>query len=274
MRIESVQKHSYIYDESRCIYKSENSTVYEAIDEMMNRKVCLKVVDYSGFAPGSEKALTREVTALSRSGEATVRVPMLLDYWTDKNKKLFYVVMQLIPGNTLRAEMNPDKKKTFIYRMISLCDILGAVHRNHIYHKDVKPENIIITPGGDVYLIDFNISIGVPNLKSGTVTYRAPEMYKKEITVSRDQVDMFSIGVIMYEFFAGEAPRIGVDYGTDDSDMTGNWSYFKNPCEKSTEISLKLGQIIEKCMKLRPADRYRNMWDLKKDLKDILREFR
>ncbi|MBQ4518811.1 MAG: serine/threonine protein kinase [Clostridia bacterium] len=275
MRIENRQNRTYSYDDQSPLYAGENSHVYYAMDETFCRKVCLKIVSFQNASPTAEGLLKKEAIALSKAGAASTHVPMLLDFWSDRNKKLFYLVMQYIPGDSLRIRMRSCDRRTFNNWMISLCDTLQSVHNTHIFHKDIKPENVIITPGGDVYLIDFNISIGKANLKDGTEFYRAPEMYQTGLSAARSQSDIFSLGVMMYEYYTGTKPVDGVQYGTDifQADNTV-WGYFAEPASLCPGMPRQLNNIIVKCMNRNPLQRYRQTADLKRDLIQASKEFR
>ena len=275
MRIENTQKHIYNYDDTKPLYSSENSKVYIADDITFNRKVCLKIMHLNNDIQKAENNIKKEIIALSKAGSATSHVPMLLDYWTDPRTKCFYIVMQLIHGESLRKKLEYTNRNTFNNWMISLCDTLQSVHSERVMHKDIKPENVMITPSGDVYLIDFNISIGKPNLKEGTEFYRAPEMYQTGITVARNQSDIFSIGVIMYEYYTKKKPVEGVNYGTDMFSASGSdWGYFTSPCTLAPGMPKSLNDIIEKCMKKNPEHRYRQASELKRDLVKVATEIR
>jgi len=269
MRIQNNQSRSYSYDEKNPIYKGQNSSIYNAVDEMFNRRVCLKII--TGVNDGA--SVKREVIALARAGAVSTHVPMVLDYWM--NNKNFFIVMQLIDGATLRTKLKVADRKTFNDWMISICDTLGSVHGAHIFHKDIKPENIVITSPGDAYLIDFNISIAKPNLNDGTEFYRAPEMSSGGIAIARNQSDIFSLGVMMYEYYTGTRPVEGVNYGADMFGAAASpWGYFTSPNVLKPDMPKLLSDIIEKCMKRNPAERYKQASELKRELIRASREIR
>ena len=263
---------SYVYDESGLIYKGAASMVYKAKDPMNNRTVCLKINPY-GNLKGASALLKTEALALGNAGSATCRVPCLIEYWDDVKNKCFYTVMQYIPGESLRSKMKLMGRRDFMRCMCELCDILDAIHSRHIYHKDLKPENILITKEKNPYIIDFNISIATPNLTDGTEAYRAPEMKASGLSAARSHADIFSLGVMLYEYFTGSAPVNGKDYGTGlFTAPTGDWKYFTRPSEKGSGISENLDRAIAKAMERNPQKRYSKASELKRDLLNILKE--
>ena len=203
------QTREYEFDETSPIHKSTSSQVYRAYDKMFNRDVCLKISSYSSI--NDLNRLKTEIVAQTRASAVCANIPTLIDFFVRENDHSFCIVMQWITGETLRNEIKNIEPVTFLNLMISLCDILHMIHRNGIQHKDIKPENILLTANGLVYLIDFNICIALPNLQDGTEYYRAPEMYIGGIATSRAQVDIFSIGVMMYEYFTQKIPENRTD---------------------------------------------------------------
>lgn len=271
MIIENRGGRTYRFDENAPIYKSAVTRIYYAIDETFNRDVCLKIITYD--KKELRQILKNEVIALAKAGDRTNNVPMLIDFWEDEGNSTFYLVMQKIIGDSLRKKMATAKRREFASWMISLCDTVDKVHRAHIYHKDIKPENIIIGSNGDVYLIDFNISIEHANLVSGTEVYRAPEMHISGVSIARSHSDIFAFGVMMYEFFAGVQPIEGREYALSRFSLSrSKWTSFKTPKEICPQMPLKLSEIIEKCMKLSPSERYQTAQELKRDLISVIGE--
>ena len=274
MRIENNQNHIYNFDENKPIYEGNATKVYNAIDEVLNRRVCLKIISYKDLGSNGKSLIHNEIIALSRAGGYTNNIPIVLDFWADDKTKNYYIVMQLILGQTLRDKQGIAGKIEFNQWMISLCDTLNSEHKAHINHKDIKPENIIISSENNVYLIDFNISIAKSNLNDGTLFYRAPEMYQSGLTVARAQSDIFSLGVIMYEFYTGILPKDGVNYSRNIFGGGTEWAHFDTPQSICEKMPKALSDVITRCMMLNPNARYNKALDLKYDLKKISKELR
>ena len=273
MKISINSQRTYTYDEKDPKYSGNSTKVFIAYDEYFDRKVILKEIDFSSVGHDALTHIRSEVVALSKAGGFCPNVPVVLDYWTDEEKKRFYIVMQLIPGDSLRSKLMTASRTDFHRWMMNLSDTLISLHKSHIVHKDIKPENIIITNTKQLYLIDFNISINESNLIEGTEFYKAPEMGHEGITISREQSDIFSVGVMMYEFYTGNLPKEGVDYGTKRFTLDrNNWSYFKEPIELNPNIPPKLNDIIKTCMERSPQKRYQRASDLKNALKSVTGE--
>lgn len=276
MLLEFESKQSYnLIEESKIV--TECGALYKGQDLSFNRTVAIKMVEIQGNNRKEKKSsydkAYAEVKAMVSLGEDNLSIPCVYStYYCEKFSKL-YIVMSWIQGETLANFMNAPEMK-FIQWMIDLCDILMSMERKHIYHKDIKPSNIMIDSKGKLYLIDFNISISTPNLLEGTINYKAPEMMPDSKYVGREKVDMFSIGVILYEFYTKSVPLRGVDYAKNRSRGAFEWDKFILPKEKNNNMCEEIENVIVKCMKLDPKQRYRNYSDLKWALEKAMRGIR
>lgn len=271
MELKFKSEHAYIPVEDT---RRENATtiVYEALDTVYERRVFIKEVPVAGVNPREKKkALNKamlEVKAMMQAEEATCFIPSIYECFFDEKKSVLYIVMQLIRGKSLREAMKTASPQMMINWMIFLCDILKALESKKLQNKDVKPENIITVSNELLYLIDFDISISTPKLNVGTKCYRAPEMERRDNfhEMSRNKVDIFAVGVILYEYFSGGLPQDGIDYDISPFGDGKVWDTFISPKEKNPSVPEILNNIIVQCMKLRPEDRYRCAADLKRDL--------
>lgn len=268
MLLEMECRHTYnLIEETRI--ETTSGALFQAQDLEFSRTVAVKMVEIQGGnryekKQSYEKAYS-EVRAMISLSEEHLPIPSIYETWYDENHSRLYIVMDWIKGETLDSHMSEPEMK-FIQWMIDLCDILDSMERKHLYHKDIKPSNIMIDKKDRLFLIDFNISISTPNLLEGTVNYKAPEMAANSKYVGREKADMFSIGVILYEFYTGEVPVRGKDYAKNRSRGPLEWDKFISPKEKNEKINDEMNEIIKKCMKLDPKQRYRNYADLRSTL--------
>ena len=129
--------------------------------------------------------------------------------------------------------------------MRALCDAVGYLHSVGIVHRDVKPENVMITSSGRVVLLDFDTArrhkpaATRDTVVVGTAGYAAPEQFGVAQTDGR--ADIYAMGVMINVMLTGEHPTVRVAGG-------------------------KLGRVVEKCTRLDPDKRYRDVWELKKQL--------
>lgn len=245
-----------------------NSTIYRAVDRKLNREVCIKKVVFgqaSKIQESNLKQAKHEIQVLAKFSNG--QVPYIYDYFVDQNN--LYIVMQWVQGDTLETlfKRKNVSEYEFITWMIQLCDILAELSSVRIYHKDIKPANLMINQNRKLVLIDFNISLSLTNVVEGTPGYKAPEMRKETRNTARDKVDMFAMGVIMYEFYKGDTLKLGQEYSKRSYRRGGKvWDRFIEPIETYPNMNKEMNDIIVRCMKYDPNQRYRDYKELKRKL--------
>lgn len=268
------EEHRYRYEEAAHV--TPNSQLYKAQDLTLNRTVALKKVKISGTGKreieGNYRRALQEVKTMVQISENTVKLPNIFCTWYEEQAAELFIVMQWIGGETLAKKMERKLSPVlFIKWMRELCQILDVMAVRGFVHKDIKPENIMFDKNNDLYLIDFNISVSVPNQTEGTLFYKAPEMEEGSGTMSRDKVDMFALGVMLYQQFTKTIPQRMIDY--DIYDAKGEkWDLFTEPSALVPGLSPRLNQIIVKLMAYNPRDRYYSYGELMRDLKAVEKE--
>ena len=270
------EQHHYRYDEA--LHVTPNSELYKALDLTYDRTVALKKVVVSGNSKReiaeNYKRAAQEVRTMIRVSELTAKIPNIYGMYYNEEQNELFIVMQWVGGETLAEKMEQNLSMAVYLRWIrELCGILKAMSSRHFQHKDIKPENIMFNENDDLYLIDFNLSVSVPNQIEGTPFYKAPEMDFGSTTVSRDKADMFSIGVILYQMATGKLPMRISDYEIYDPDAV-KWDFFTAPHEITPDIDPKLEEIIMRLMAYLPEDRYRNYNALAGDLRTVEQNLR
>ncbi len=282
MELKVTLEHSYIPVEETRRPASAGET-FTAVDERCQRKVFIKAAQILGATPKERKeALAfaqNEARAMIAVEGDTCFTPRVYEFFYDDKKSVFYIVMQLIPGKSLRERLNTKTAppSMMLRWMISLCDILAALERHNMQSKDIKPENIMIAPDETLYLIDLGLAITTPHRKIGTGEYRAPETGtegQKRVfrEMGREKVDIFAVGVMLYEAFCGELPQYGHEYSRRAFGKEEDWKTFIAPKVKNPEMPDAVNDVIVKCMKLRPEERYPSATALKRALMDAKRQ--
>lgn len=259
MTVECNIKKRYVFSEETG-KSTDYSSVFEGQDVLLGRKVAIKRIEYKKAKNGQQMA-ENEVKALAKAGDVTNSVPCIIDTWKDET--FFYIVMQWLDGETLKDKQGiPDRR--FLDFMINLTDVLIRLQGERLTHRDIKPENIIITRENRLYLIDFNISLSMPNLNEGTPLYRAPEMYEGNNSTDRRKVDVWGIGMLLYHHCTGKGLVYGRDYGKDFWEEGRKWSFL----ELDESINKKWANLITKCLEYDPLRRI-DLRALKKGLIDL-----
>jgi serine/threonine-protein kinase len=273
MEIKFLQEHRYACSDNKKI--ETGNTIYKAQDLNFGRDVCIKTVHILGDTKVKKiQNLERaklEVRAMTALEGQTNFVPRIYEMFFNKTTDDLYIVMQWIYGDTLEKKMAKTEPIMVVKWMEELCNILKALENKRLTHRDIKPANIIIGKDGHLYLIDFNISISIPRREEGTFGYQAPEMLQTSKVTDRSKVDIFSIGVILYECFTKIHPQLGREYSRKKWGDVQEWKSFIEPIELRNNLSIEINDIIVKCMKYNPRDRFLNASSLHNALKHIER---
>src|SRR5258708_4146925 len=194
------------------------ATVYKAQDRYQrNRLVAIKQINLYALSPQemieATDAYNREVMLLSRLEHANL--PHVYDHFTDSSH--WYVVMEYIEGETLEDQLKKLRNGHFPLTKVvdigvDLCDVLRYLHTQHppIVFRDMKPANVMITPEGHIYLIDFGIARHYRPGQSkdtgvlGSGGYAAPEQYGKAQTTP--QTDIYGLGATLQTLITGKEP--------------------------------------------------------------------
>ena len=216
----------------------------------------------------------QEVKTMIQVSELTAKIPNIYCSYYDEKTDRLYIIMQWISGETLADKMRRSiPLPLYLKWMQELCQILNCMSKRNFQHKDIKPENIMFNENGDLYLIDFNISVSVPNQMEGTMFYKAPEMDFGSSTVARDRSDMFSIGVMIYQQVTGKIPMRMMDYECFDP-SGGKWDMFNEPKAVNPSVDERLNKLIVRLMSYNPDDRFRNYTELSNELRNVERSIR
>jgi hypothetical protein len=197
----------------RMIGSGGMGTVWEAEDETLGRPVAVKVLSES-LAVGE-----RAVRRFEREAQAAARlsgpyIAAVYDFGRSEGRP--YIVMELVRGETLEDRLAregplPPQEASRIATQVA--EALEEAHRAGIVHRDVKPGNVMLTPAGDVKVMDFGIAaaawaerVTTSGLVLGTPSYLAPEQAKSEKTTPAS--DVYALGAMLYEMVAGRPPFV------------------------------------------------------------------
>lgn len=242
--------------------------VYKAKCHRLNRFVAIKILkaEYSEDKTFVEKFRGEAQSAAGLSHPNIVNV-----YDVGDDDGLHYIVMELVEGITLKSFIERKGKlevKEVLGISIQIAQGMEAAHANHIIHRDIKPQNIIISREGKVKVTDFGIakaatSNTITSNAMGSVHYISPEQARGGY--SDDKSDIYSLGITMYEMLSGRVPFTG------DNTISVALLHIQGEAtplrDLDPDIPVSIDKIVQKCMQKKPERRYPNVTELIKDLR-------
>ncbi|MCI8700288.1 MAG: Stk1 family PASTA domain-containing Ser/Thr kinase [Clostridia bacterium] len=252
------------------------ATVYKAKCHVLNRYVAVKILR-DEFTTDEEFIKRFEVEAQSA---ASITHPNIVSvYDVGKEGNLYYIVMELIKGKTLKEIITQERGalpwKWSVNIAIQIASALEVAHKNNIIHRDIKPHNIIITEDGIAKVTDFGIAKAVSNstitafgTTIGSVHYFSPEHARGGYTDAKS--DLYSLGVVMYEMLTGKVPFDA------DTPVSIALKHMQEepipPIEKNSSIPLAVNNIIMKALQKDTQQRYETATEMLRDLNRALKE--
>ena len=245
--------------------------VYKAMDYKLNRYVAMKVLKQE-FREDALFVSKFRTEAQSAAGFTHANVVSVYDVGEDRG--LYYIVMELVEGITLKDYIKKKGRlttKEVISIAVQTCAGIEEAHNHNIIHRDIKPQNIMISKEGKVKVTDFGIakatsSNTISTNAMGSVHYTSPEQARGGFSDAKS--DIYSLGITMYEMITGELPFDG------DSTVTIALKHLQEdimpPSEIVPDIPYSLEQIILKCTQKSPDRRYSDVGMLVRDLRHSL----
>ena len=249
------------------------SYVYRAHDKKLGRVVALKVLKEE-FC--SDEDFIKKFKNEAMSAARLTHPNIVAAYDVIEEGELHCIVMELIEGITLKnyiARKGKLSNRETIGIAIQAAEGIEAAHKNGIIHRDIKPQNIIISKDGKVKVADFGIAKAVTSetvnaAVIGSVHYISPEQARSGIADARS--DLYSLGITMYEMITGRVPFEG------ENTVSVIMSHLEEPLEApqkyNKDIYPALQDIIMKLTRKRPSERYGSAQELIRDLKQAIRE--
>jgi eukaryotic-like serine/threonine-protein kinase len=243
--------------------------VYKAKDHLLNRFVAVKVLkdEFTKNAGFVEKFKAEAAAAGSISHSNIVNI-----YDVGSQDNTNYIVMEYVYGRTLKELIIQNGKLDYNRALdfgIQIGKALECAHKNNIIHRDIKPQNILVTDDGSVKVTDFGIakatnSVTITNTNKviGSAHYFSPEQAKGSFVDAR--TDIYSLGVVIYEMVTGRVPYDA------ESPVSVALKHLQEPVVPpiyvNSNIPEGLNNLILKAMEKDPIGRYQNIKDMLLDL--------
>jgi serine/threonine-protein kinase len=252
------------------------SSVYRARDRLLERYVALKVL-HPHYAEDEEyverfRREARSVAQLSHPHIVTV-----IDRGEDGGQQ--FIVFEYVDGENLKQlveRAGPLPIRRAVQLALEIADALAFAHEHGLVHRDVKPQNVLLTPDGDAKVTDFGIarSLDVEHglTQTGTVlgtsNYLSPEQASGKATTA--STDVYSLGVVVYELLTAEVPFPG------DNFVAVAMKHINEPApdllEKRPDVPLRLAAAVDRAMEKDPERRFATMDEFAAELRRCLAE--
>ncbi len=247
------------------------AVVYKATDKMLGRNVAIKILREE-FKENEE--FIRRFKVESQAAASLSHQNIVQIYDVGEEDGIHYIVMELLEGETLKSYINSkggklSRREAMNFSM-QICRALEHAHSKHVVHRDIKPQNIVLTQSGKIKVADFGIARAANNTTTvnsgsyavGSAHYLSPEQARGGYTDHKS--DIYSLGVVMYEMFTGKLPfdaeeSIGVvmKHINEEAPL---------PSEIDPEIPLGIEAIIMRAMCKEQRLRYESATQILEDL--------
>ncbi|MET0166102.1 MAG: protein kinase [Burkholderiales bacterium] len=267
------------YEIIRQLGKGATSAVFLALDPFTGRQVAVKVVYPEALGDKEYGRRYRKlfVTEASLAGKLShPHIVSIFDAAVEDDTS--YIVMEFVAGGTLERHTAVDRllpMNRVLEIAFKCCKALDYAYRNGVIHRDIKPANILLTEDGDIKISDFGAAL-VNSAEStqvsgvGSPAYMSPQQLKEQPLTH--QTDIYSLGVVLYQFFAGQLPFRGANkYAIIYQIINIEPS---PPSIHRPELPAKLDQIVLKAMQKDLEKRYQTWDEFARDLADAFGELR
>jgi serine/threonine protein kinase len=250
--------------------------VYQAYDKQLKEQVAIKLL--SPLLSTDHEALERLTREVSLARRVTHQNVIRIHDLSEVNG-LHYVSMEYFGGANLKEHLKRNGPLSLMngYQILSqICDGLEAAHLQGVVHRDLKAQNILIGPTGQIKIIDFGLARSVhlegmtaTGLIMGTPEYMAPEQVAGKHVDER--ADIYALGVILFEMLTGRVPFIG------DSAIAVGFQQLKDPPPSPRSINPQIPEEVEriilKALEKNPIHRYRTVDEMRKEFASALPRF-
>ena len=257
------------YKLERLINKGGFAPVFQATEEFVGRSVAIKMIPKASYPQNRQRYLLTEMQTMGMTwGHPNIVAIHTVEPGDDEC--FAYIVMEYVDGDNLSHILSNDPLPQFraITVALDICRGLMFAHKHSIIHRDIKPQNIMITSDQTAKITDFGVAriLEEASQYAGTVTgtrkYMAPEQYKGNYDT---RVDLYSTGMIIYEMLTGKYPFLAINIDkVKVKKEEGNFDFPQG-------LRQDFCQFLHKALQPHPDNRYQTAEDMYQEL-DLIRE--
>lgn len=270
------------YEIQELLGRGGMGVVYRARDTRLGRPVALKLLKEELTTDPDRK---RRFLHEARSASAITHPAIAQVYDVDEAEGTLFIALEFVEGKTVRKLVSERELDLLgaVEVAIQAAEGLGRAHAKGIVHRDIKSDNIMVTPDGHAKILDFGLAklfgpsgdehssmaetmaLTQAGTVLGTVAYMSPEQARGKDVDHRS--DLFSLGIVLYEMVTGELPFKG--QSPLDTMHAIAFDEVRPVTVIRKELPAELQRILSRCMRKRPEDRYQNAESLVEDLKRL-----
>lgn len=237
--------------------------VYEGHDPDLDRNVAIKTLRKDTLDKSESSELLERFKREAQAGGRLQHPNIVSIHAYGEDDATAFIAMEIIHGKELRDLFDGNQRFTIkdsVRLMTELLDALEYAHSHGVVHRDIKPSNIIVMDDGHIKITDF----GIARLESSTLTqagtvlgtpsHMSPEQFMGQAVDGRS--DLFSAGVILYQFLTGEKPFVGASISTIMHRVLKETP--PNPSELNVQVQPPFDVVVQKAIAKRPDDRYQS----------------
>ncbi len=264
--------------------------VYKARDTRLNRVVALKFLPAEFTADADRK---RRFFQEARAASAVSHPAIAQVYDVDEVEGQSFIVMEFVEGKTVRALLQARELDVLgaVAIAAQVAEGLAKAHEAGIVHRDIKAENVMVTPDGHAKILDFGLAKLMESeapkgtapddlshmetlartqagMVVGTLRYMSPEQARGQAVDHRS--DIFSLGIVLYEMVTGQLPFSGAT--ALDTLHAIAFEEWRPVTQVRANVPPSLQRVITRCLRKRPDDRYAETRELAADLRTVQRE--
>ena len=251
--------------------------VYLADDARLGRRVALKIL---GTHIETDDAAGKRLLREARAAAALDHPNVCTVYEVGEEDGRRFIAMQYVEGNNLAEvlEKAPLPLGTAVSIGRQIANAVAAAHRQGIVHRDIKPQNVIVSAKSHATVLDFGLAqttggadsltaggLTGPGVVSGTLSYMSPEQARAEAGDQRS--DVFSFGIVQYEMIAGVHPFAGANWADTLAALLT-----REPPPLPSSLPSELRRIVRKCLEKDRDRRYQTMRDVATDIENVERD--
>lgn len=254
--------------------------VYQAHDLLENQAVALKELRLDNLNHHNAEEMIARFQREAQTARALQHPGIVRVFDSGCETDRHYLIMELLTGQTLKdllLQQYPFAEKHLLDLLIQICDALAYAHQQGIVHRDIKPDNILITPDHQIKLMDFGIARmnttehftlqTQAGTMLGTLSYMSPEQLQDSAMVDH-RADIFSLGVVLYEIYTGQLPFEGESMGQTILKILS--AEPTAPVQHYPGLRPELNSLILRMLNKRRGERFQNMSDIAAELRRLL----